>query len=405
MAAAGGVTALMLVNADTGKDLGPLRDGMVLNLATLPTRRLNVRAEITPDTRSVRFGLDGKTAYRIENHSPFSLAANDARGGYLAWTPTPGQHQVTATAFGQRKGQGNAGLSMAVVFAVSDDPPPPVIGPSPDPGESPGPIDLGPPPVIAPDPDPLPGPIDIGPPPPPTAGNWSLVFDDEFNAPPAASTWVSKLWGQTKVPGEAQTYSPSAVTTANGILSLTATNTPLSGRNYTSGMINTGGIPGQTPAGFSFIHGYVEARIKMAAGAGMWSAFWMLPTSNPDGSLHDDDGELDIVEFVGPDPTRGHVNAHRDHVQWGRSYETNLDLTQDFHTYGMDWQADHLTWFFDGAPIFTVTDLAAIPTVAEYLILNLTVGVPGSWPGAPNDSTSFPVSTQVDYVRVWQKSE
>jgi hypothetical protein len=51
-----------------------------------------------------------------------------------------------------------------------------------------------------------------------------------------------------------------------------------------------------------------------------------------------------------------------------------------------------------------VTDPGAVPQVAEYLILNLTVGTATSWPGAPNSSTVFPASLQVDWVHVWQKS-
>ncbi len=36
-----------------------------------------------------------------------------------------------------------------------------------------------------------------------------------------------------------------------------------------------------------------------------------------------------------------------------------------------------------------------------HIILNLAVG--GSWPGAPNDATTFPSQLIVDYVRVWKR--
>jgi beta-glucanase (GH16 family) len=63
-----------------------------------------------------------------------------------------------------------------------------------------------------------------------------------------------------------------------------------------------------------------------------------------------------------------------------------------------------VTWFVDNKAIFSLTDPAAVPQVAEYLILNLTVGTPTSWAGAPTSSTVFPSSMQVDWVHVWQKS-
>ena len=61
-----------------------------------------------------------------------------------------------------------------------------------------------------------------------------------------------------------------------------------------------------------------------------------------------------------------------------------MDLTKDFHIYGLDWEPGHLTWYLDGKAIFSVTAPGASPTVPEYLILNLAVGSANSWPGAPD---------------------
>jgi beta-glucanase (GH16 family) len=212
------------------------------------------------------------------------------------------------------------------------------------------------------------------------------------------------LWDTNQIAGTANVLDPSAVTTADGVLSLTARRQKSGSFDYVSGLIDTGGTPGKTPAGFSFKYGYVEARIKVAAGKGLWSAFWMLPTANPDGTLHDDDGEIDILETIGSAPRTGNGHVHINHKVFGHGYDAGVDLTKDFHTFGLDWQADHLTWFIDGKAVFTVNDRAAIPQVAEYLILNLSVGTADSWPGAPNSSTVFPASMQVQWVRVWRKS-
>ena len=39
--------------------------------------------------------------------------------------------------------------------------------------------------------------------------------------------------------------------------------------------------------------------------------------------------------------------------------------------------------------------------VPMYMLLDLAVGGVGSWPGAPNATTTFPASYQVDYVRAY----
>ena len=52
-------TSFTLVNAVTDQDIGPLANGATINLATLPTRNLNIRANTDTTVGSVRFTYDG----------------------------------------------------------------------------------------------------------------------------------------------------------------------------------------------------------------------------------------------------------------------------------------------------------------------------------------------------------
>ena len=54
------MTSLTLVYADSDQDIGPLLHGATLDLATLPTRNLSVRANTAQGATvgSVLFGLD-----------------------------------------------------------------------------------------------------------------------------------------------------------------------------------------------------------------------------------------------------------------------------------------------------------------------------------------------------------
>ena len=230
-------------------------------------------------------------------------------------------------------------------------------------------------------------------------GNWKLSFAEEFNAPLDSNLWKQSLWGLTSFSGEAEAYNPSAVSVNNGVLSLTATQQSLNGQPYTSGLINTGPVLGKQPTGYSFTYGYVEARIKVVAGQGLWPAFWMLPDPNPTGVYHDAAGEIDIMEELGQQPTVDQVHFHQNGSQWGSAVQAGVDLSQGFHDYGVNWQPGKLDFYLDGKLIDSV---AAAPSVAEYLILNLAVGAAGSWPGSPDSTTAFPSAMQVDYVHVWQ---
>jgi hypothetical protein len=114
------IVSFTLVNADTDQDLGELVNGATVNLATLPTRNLNVRANTSPATvGSVRFGYDGNTNLSVENVAPYALAG-DTSGDYNAWTPSIGSHSLSATPYALPNAGGAAGASKTVTFTVAN---------------------------------------------------------------------------------------------------------------------------------------------------------------------------------------------------------------------------------------------------------------------------------------------
>jgi glucose/arabinose dehydrogenase len=124
------VTSLTLFNADTDLPIAgydPLPNGATLNLATLPTRNLNIRANTNPATvGSVRFGYDGNANYRVESSLPYALAGDNGltpsgTPNFNAWTPTVGSHTLTATPYTQSGAGGSAGTPLTVTFAVTND--------------------------------------------------------------------------------------------------------------------------------------------------------------------------------------------------------------------------------------------------------------------------------------------
>lgn len=119
--AAQAVVSFTLINADTNLPIAGfelLNDGAVLNLATLPTRNLNIRANTAPSpVGSVRFALDGNSNYRTENGAPYALRG-DSGGDYYAWTPSLGTHALGATPYTNSNAGGTAGTSFAISFTV-----------------------------------------------------------------------------------------------------------------------------------------------------------------------------------------------------------------------------------------------------------------------------------------------
>jgi hypothetical protein len=119
----GSVTTYTLVNADTDLDIQALTPGMTLNLGTLPTRNLNVRADVTlTSISSVAFDLSGpQIRNSVEGIAPYALFS-DLNGNYDPWTPAVGAYTLVATPYYEANAGGPAGTALTVSFAVVDAP-------------------------------------------------------------------------------------------------------------------------------------------------------------------------------------------------------------------------------------------------------------------------------------------
>ena len=242
-------------------------------------------------------------------------------------------------------------------------------------------------------------------------GDWTLVFSDEFDGPGLdREKWTTCYWwnknGCTNLGNaELQWYMPDNVSLADGQLVMTARPEEVSGWEgrpfaYTSGMVTTGRDFDELPRlpRAEFLYGHFEIRAKLPAGAGLWPALWLLP------STRESRPEIDIMEVLGDSPRILNLHVHYDDEKGetqapGEEIKTK-DLTRDFHVYGLTWDKDLITWYLDGKKIWTFKD--HIPAEPMYLLMNLAVG--GKWPGPPNKKTKFPAEFVVDYVRVWTRS-
>jgi beta-glucanase (GH16 family) len=80
------------------------------------------------------------------------------------------------------------------------------------------------------------------------------------------------------------------------------------------------------------------------------------------------------------------------------------DACTAFHSYQMHWTPDGVSFGVDGFAHLRYPKLEAGPRAwpfdaPQYLLLNVAIG--GDLGGAVDDSI-FPVTMEVDYVRVWQ---
>jgi beta-glucanase (GH16 family) len=202
--------------------------------------------------------------------------------------------------------------------------------------------------------------------------------------------------------GELEWYLARQVHVRGGRLQLVAMRRGVRGADgrryrFVSGMISSGPPPGSRKPKFSFRYGRVEARARVPAGDGLWSAFWLLPANRASKP------EIDVMEILGHDPATVEMHVHYrgpDGRPRARGTQSRLlPLASGWHRFGIDWRPRSLAWIVDGVERWRVEG-RAVPRRRMYLVANLAVG--GDWPGPPSPSTRFPRALEIDYVRVWQ---
>jgi beta-glucanase (GH16 family) len=240
-----------------------------------------------------------------------------------------------------------------------------------------------------------------------------LTFDDEFSNLSlwngSSGTWSTTFWyqdvngngGTLASNGEQEwyinaNYGPTSSvkpwTDSNGVLTITASPTPswlasqVNSYSYISGELNT-------YHSFSQTYGYFEMRAQLAKGQGFWPAFWLMPEN---GSWPP---ELDVAETLGQNPSGLITTVHS---QAGGSYWKDglwtavPDTSAGYHTYGVDWEPDYITWYFDGQAVHKTATPADL-NVPMYMIANLAAG--GYWPGSTDGVSSAQMN--IDYIRAY----
>ncbi len=244
-----------------------------------------------------------------------------------------------------------------------------------------------------------------------------LVWSDEFDeallegglpALPNDQWWFetgNHGWGNNEDQNYVDRFHKTDTVTKikNGKLTLSALkiNEPLNGSYVISARMNTKE---------AWQYGYFEMKAQLPGGKGTWAAFWMMPQNS---RKWPDDGEIDILEYVGYRPnvvqSTIHTREYNHIVGTEKTGMLSIKKAEDkFHVYGLLWTKDAIIGYCDGIPYFEYQNskpenYSAWPFDQPfYLKLNLAIG--GNWGGLKGvDQNIFPAEYIIDYVRVYQK--
>lgn len=258
---------------------------------------------------------------------------------------------------------------------------------------------------------------------------WDLVWNDEFDkdGKPDSNVWSYENGFVRNQ--ELQWYQPDNAVCKNGVLNIQGRREQVKNPAYEPGSSDwrrNREYAGYTSSSIKtvekkeFRYGRFEIRAKIPTATGSWPAIWTLGTSMEWPS----NGEIDLMEYylVGGKP---HILAN---TAWGtdKRYDAKWDSeiipftnftdkdpfwADKFHVWRMDWDADAIRLYIDDVMVNETllkdTQNGSIGKnmnpfrQPHYILLNLAIGGNG---GTPDDN-AFPLTYEIDYVRVYQKAE
>ena len=213
----------------------------------------------------------------------------------------------------------------------------------------------------------------------PPGGNWTPTFSDDFESLDTAKwkvfdndTWGKILSGRFK----------DNVAVADGKLRLVTKKEFKGGKEWTTGMVMS--------KTFRQKGGYYEARYKFAPVPGLNQAFWLKAVGVQGAPLF----EIDIIE--GHYPNFVNMSLH-DGVAASKTHAPRVDLSSDYHVYGLEWTARELIYYFDGQ----VVDRKPVDSDAPECAVFLSTAV-ANWAG-PVTKHLDGSAMLIDWVRVYRR--
>jgi beta-glucanase (GH16 family) len=259
---------------------------------------------------------------------------------------------------------------------------------------------------------------------PPKRQGMKLVFSEEFNytGKPSSAIWNYETGFRRNK--ELQWYQSENVTCKDGRLLIEGKKVDFQNPNYVANSnnwkenrekVNYTAASITTEGKKIWKFGRFEIRARIDTAMGSWPAIWLLGMNQEWPSC----GEIDMLEFYRPENVPSILanvacgNSGRWNAKWNSSkkplayfLQTDKDWPRKYHIWRMDWNKDSINLYVDDSLLNTtllsemINPNGTNPFLQpQYLLLNLALGSNGGDPSQSN----FPITFEVDYVRVYQQ--
>lgn len=238
------------------------------------------------------------------------------------------------------------------------------------------------------------------------ATQWNLVFEDNFEGDssiPDPTKWKlakkgDDTWNRYLSESYDQAYQKDGYLYLFGML--------------VNGEYKTGAI--ETQDLYSFTYGQLKCRARfLRQPQGNHTGIWMMP--EPPAEKWPRSGEIDIMEHL-DDQSKIFETVHYWNDTTGEDASSDKEVSIDndeFNVYGVIWDKESVTFTVNGEAQFSYKNTEpnnpdfsySYPfTKPFYIILSQSLGGKGTWEGVIDDK-ELPAIFQIDWIKVWEKSE
>ncbi len=239
---------------------------------------------------------------------------------------------------------------------------------------------------------------------PPTDGDFSLLFRDEFDTLDS-TRWqlMTHSWDSNLA-----LFSPTTASIEDGALVLRLLQAP-------NGTVDSSNKPkpflgAEVRSKDTLTYGRVRARIKFARGSAVISSLVTIYTPWP----ADDWNELDIEclgatpekmqfntqVYLGP-PTTPPVTTPVSPTPDERKLELGFDASSDYHVYEIEWTPAGARFRVDGAVVHTWTRHIERMTLPQNVLLTIWASSSSAWAGSVTDETTG-ATAYYDWVELYE---
>lgn len=244
---------------------------------------------------------------------------------------------------------------------------------------------------------------------------WEVTWIDKFDGTGVNwDNWTAQT--EANFNNEIQCYTDDETTgtgnyeVSDGTLKITARrqNIACPGRNNQNLEWSSGRLNSKDKS--EFLYGRIETRLRFnELKGGTWPAFWMLENRIAEQPFKGDNdnvnwpnegaGEIDVWEWYSNNGDRyitNFFNANNCGAEKRIPYQGGAPDVMDFHTYGIEWDADSIEFFMNDQ-VVAQYDLSNCPQYEEPMFVLLNVAIGGTLGGVV-DPLLNTATLEVDYV-------